>query len=54
MVTVEEINMDLVSYIMGMEDGYADGINVVEFEEGEDYTFTDTNADGNIVITKEE
>lgn len=46
--------MDLFSYIMGTEDGYADGINVVEFEEGEEYTFTDPNDDGNIVVSKEE
>lgn len=41
---------DITSYEMGK----AAGAKNVVIEEGEDYTFTDPNADGNIVITKEE
>lgn len=45
--------MDFFSYIIGMEDGYADGAGNVVIEEGEDYSFTDPDSDGNIVIEKE-
>lgn len=45
--------MDTISYILGMEDGYAAGTNNVVIEEGEDYSFTDSGSDGNIVIEKE-
>ena len=46
--------MDIISYILGMEDGYADGVGEVNIEEGGDYTFTDADSDGNVVIAKEE
>ena len=45
--------MDFFSYIIGMEDGYADGTGEVTIEEGGDYTFTDPDSDGNVVIEKE-
>lgn len=45
--------MDTISYIMGMEDGYAAGTGNVIIEEGDDYSFTDPGSDGNIVIEKE-
>ena len=41
---------DILSYILGKKQGKG----TVVIEEGEEYTFTDPNADGNIVITKEE
>lgn len=46
--------MDAISYIMGMEDGYAAGANNIVIEGGDDYSFTDPGSDGNIVIEKEE
>ena len=45
--------MDTISYIMGMEDGYADGINQVNLDDGGEYTFTDPDDDGNVVVMKE-
>lgn len=37
---------DIVSYVMGQRNGRDEVI----IEEGGDYTFTDANSDGNIVI----
>ena len=45
---------DAASYAMGMEEGFADGQGSVVFEDGGDYTFSDPNNDGHIVITKNE
>lgn len=41
---------DATSYELGVSTARGD----VVIEEGGDYTFADPNADGNIVITKEE
>lgn len=45
--------MDFISYIIGLMKGIRDGTGRIELEEGEDYTFTDAQVDGNIVIDKE-
>ena len=44
---------DVVSYILGLTKGKEDGKQTVVLE-GDAYTFTDANSDGNIVVTKEE
>ena len=44
---------DVVSYILGLVKGKDVGKQTVVIE-GDAYTFTDTNSDGNIVVTKEE
>ena len=44
---------DAASYIMGIEEGLAEGEKSVIIEGGEDYTFTDANSDGQIVIAKD-
>lgn len=41
-------------YLMGKTKGVKEGTHNVVFEEGTDYTFTDTNTDGNVVIAVEE
>lgn len=45
---------DVVSYILGLVKGENDGKGTVVVEPGDEYTFTDPNGDGNIVVTKEE
>lgn len=45
--------MDFISYIIGLIKGIRDGTGRVMLEDGEDYTFTDAQGDGNIVIEKE-
>ena len=47
-----EMGINMVSYIMGMEDGYADGLGTVEIDS-DAYVFTDPNEDGNIVVEEE-
>lgn len=46
-------DMDFVSYIIGLMKGIRNGTGKVVFEDSEDYTFTDAQGDGNIVIEKE-
>ena len=43
--------MDIISYILGFKKGKEEGTGNVILE-GDDYTFTDAQSDGNIVITK--
>lgn len=45
--------MDIVSYVMGLIKGEKEGEKHVILE-GSDYTFSDTNASGNVVIEKGE
>ena len=42
---------DVISYILGLVKGKEEGTGNVVLE-GDDYTFTDAQSDGNIVITK--
>lgn len=44
------MSFDATSYIIGKEDGEGKVI----FEEGAEYTFSDPNNDGHIVIKKKE
>ena len=44
------MSFDAASYIIGKEDGEGKVI----FEDGEEYTFTDAENDGNVVIEKKE
>ena len=44
--------MDIISYIIGLLKGRKEGSSNVVLE-GDSYTFTDSQSDGNIVITKE-
>lgn len=44
------MSFDITSYQMGKKKGGG----VVEIEGGEDYTFTDANNDGNVVVEKKE
>lgn len=44
------MSFDMTSYQMGKKKGGG----VVEIEDGADYTFTDANNDGNVVVKKEE
>ena len=45
--------MDILWYLIGLLKGKKQGEGHIVIE-GEGYTFTDPNNDGNIVITKEE
>lgn len=45
--------MDIISYIIGLSKGKEAGQSEVIIE-GNDYTFTDANNDGNIVIEEGE
>ena len=45
--------MDIVSYIIGHTKGKSDGEGTVVLD-GTEYTFTDENNDGNIVIEESE
>ena len=42
--------LDFISYIMGFVGGIVKGETHVVLEDGTQYTFTDSNNDGNIVI----
>lgn len=42
---------DVISYILGLVKGKEEGTGNVVLE-GDSYTFTDSQSDGNIVITK--
>lgn len=44
--------MDIISYILGLIKGKKDGEKHVVIE-GDGYTYTDPNNDGNIVIEKD-
>ena len=44
------MSFDAVSYIIGKEDGEGK----VTLEDGEEYTFTDAESNGNVVIAKKE
>lgn len=44
--------MDIVSYVIGLSKGKKEGASEVIIE-GTDYTFTDENNDGNIVIEED-
>lgn len=44
------MSFDAVSYIIGKKDGEGN----VFLEDGEEYTFTDAENDGNVVIAKKE
>lgn len=47
------VTMDIISYAMGHIQGEKDGEKHVTIE-GSNYTFTDENTDGNIVIEEDE
>ena len=42
---------DVVSYIIGLVKGKEEGTGSIVLEDG-DYVFTDSNSDGNVVMTK--
>jgi len=44
---------DASSYVMGIEQGYAEGSGNVVIDS-DAYVFTDPDDDGNIVVTKED
>ena len=44
------MELDLLSYLLG----YNKGRGTVEIEDGGEYSYTDPNSDGNVVIEKEE
>lgn len=45
--------MDMISFIIGLLKGKKEGTGNIVLEGG-DYAYTDSDGDGNIVITKED